>query len=80
MIAGAVVVSVITGAFAGWALAMVTASAAMSHSQARMQRKVRYWQSEAALARAQVKAERSARYAMTEGDLPPPGPSEWPKV
>jgi hypothetical protein len=80
VIAGAVVVSVITGAFLGWVLAMVTASAAMSHSQARMQRKVRYWQSEAALARAQVKAARLARYAVAEEDLPPPGPSDWPSV
>jgi hypothetical protein len=59
----------ITGAFAGWVLAMVTASAAMSHSQARMQRKVRYWQSEAALARA--RAERLTRYAMTQEGPPP---------
>jgi hypothetical protein len=52
--------SFITGAAVGWLLAMIAASAAMSFSQERMQRKVRYWQAETALARAQAKAERLA--------------------
>jgi len=65
------VVTAITGMAVGWVLALITASAAMSHSQQRMQRKVRYWQAEAALARAQVQAERLARKAITQKDAPP---------
>jgi len=69
----ATVVAAITGMAAGWVLALITASAAMSHSQQRMQQKVRYWQAEAALARAQAQAERLARKAITQGDVPPGG-------
>jgi type II secretory pathway component PulJ len=67
----AVVVAAITGMAVGWVLALTTASAAMSHSQQRMQQKVRYWQAEAALARAQAQAERLARKAITQEDAPP---------
>jgi len=67
----AVVVTAITAMAAGWVLALITASAAMSHSQQRMQHKVRYWQAEAALARAQAQAERRARQALTQQDAPP---------
>jgi hypothetical protein len=71
----AAVASFITGAVVGWLLAMITASVAMSSSQERMQRKVRYWQAEAALARAHAKAERLAREAITQGN-PPPRPGD----
>jgi hypothetical protein len=67
----ATVAAAITGMAVGWVLALITASAAMSHSQQRMQQKVRYWQAEAALARAQAQAERLARKAITQGDAPP---------
>jgi hypothetical protein len=66
-----VVASGITGVLAGWVVAMIIASAAMSYSQGRMQRKVRYWQAATALARAQAKAERLAREAISQDDLPP---------
>jgi len=69
----AVVASVAIGIALGWVLALIVASAAMSHSQQRMQRKVRYWQAETTLARARAKAEYLARKAMTQED-PPPGP------
>ena len=75
VIAGVAVASFITGGVVGWLLAMIAASAAMSFSQERMQRKVRYWQAETALARAQAKAERLAREAITRGD-PPPRPGD----
>jgi len=68
------VVSVITGAAFGWVLALITASAAMSHSQQQMQRRVRYWQAETALARAQAKAARLALKALTQEQ--PPKPTE----
>lgn len=71
VIVSMVVACVITGVFVGWLLAMIMASAAMSHSQQRMQRKVRHWQAETALARAQAKAEHLTREALTEGNLPP---------
>jgi len=67
----AVAVTAITAMAAGWVLALFTASAAMSHSQQRMQHKVRYWQAEAALARAQAQAERRARQALTRQDAAP---------
>ena len=71
MTAGVVVAAFLTGALAGWLLALILASATMSHSQERMQRKVRYWQAETALARAQARAERMAREALTREDFPP---------
>jgi len=39
--------SVITGLIVGWWLTLTAATAAMHRSQARMQRRVRYWQAEA---------------------------------
>ena len=70
MIVGVVAVSLGTGIFVGWVLAMFMASTAMSYSQERMQRKVRYWQAEAARARTRARAERQARLALGEGDFP----------
>ena len=75
VIAAIAVASFVTGAAVGWLLTMIAASAAMSFSQERMQRKVRYWQAETALARAQAKAERLAREAITPGN-PPPRPGD----
>jgi predicted benzoate:H+ symporter BenE len=46
------VASLIAGLLGGWWLTMVAATAAISHSQERMQRKVRHWQAETARARA----------------------------
>lgn len=69
----AIVASGITGITVGWVAALITASAAMSHSQQRMQRRVRYWQAEASFARAQAETARTALSAMTQGNLPP-----WP--
>ena len=70
MIVGVVAVSLGTGIFVGWVLAMFMASTAMSYSQERMQRKVRYWQAEAARARTRARAERHARLALGEGGFP----------
>jgi hypothetical protein len=44
-------VALVIGLFLGWLLTQTYASVAMSRSQERMQRKVRYWQAEAARAR-----------------------------
>ncbi len=73
VILGVAAVCLATGVVAGWLLAMIAASAAMSFSQERMQRKVRYWQAETALARAEAKAERLAREAITRGNPPRSG-------
>jgi MFS superfamily sulfate permease-like transporter len=70
MIVGVVVASLAIGVFLGWVLAMFMASTAMSYSQERMQRKVRYWQAETARARTRARAERRARIALGEGDFP----------
>lgn len=43
--------AVITGIVAGWWLRMIIITAEVSRSQEKMQRKIRYWQSEAARAR-----------------------------
>jgi type II secretory pathway component PulJ len=43
--------SLIAGLLAGWWLTLIAATAAISRSQERMQRKVRYWQAETARAR-----------------------------
>ena len=64
------VAAVITGAFAGWVIALIIVSAQMSYTQQRMQRKVRYWQAQTALARAQARTERLARQAITQ-NYPP---------
>ncbi|HUK69906.1 MAG TPA: hypothetical protein VLW50_14330 [Streptosporangiaceae bacterium] len=57
MIAGAIV----TGLVLGWWITVTVAAAAISRSQARMQRKIRYWQDEAG--RAQAQAEQLTRAA-----------------
>lgn len=69
MIVGVAAVSLATGIFVGWVLAMFMASAAMSYSQERMQRKVRYWQAETARARTRARAERQTRITLGEGDF-----------
>jgi hypothetical protein len=46
--------AILTGLVLGWWLTITVAAAAMSRSQARMQRKVRYWQAEASRAQAQT--------------------------
>ncbi len=45
--------AIVTGLVLGWWLTVTVAAAAISHSQARMQRKVRYWQAQARRAQAQ---------------------------
>jgi hypothetical protein len=62
-----IIPSVVTGIIAGGWLALVFATAAMSHSQERMQKKVLYWQEQARLARL---SERWAEYERT-------GPRSW---
>ena len=70
MIVAVAVASVVTGFVVGWVAAMNVITAAISFSQRRMQRKVRYWQAQAALARAQARAERMARDAIAHDVLP----------
>jgi hypothetical protein len=52
--------ALLSGLFLGWLLTQSYTSSAISRSQERMQRKVRYWQAEAARAReaADLAAER----------------------
>jgi hypothetical protein len=65
----------VTGLFLGCVLAATYAAAAMSGSQERMQRKVRYWQSETARAHQEVK--RLARELAARGIwLEPPSEQE----
>jgi uncharacterized membrane protein YciS (DUF1049 family) len=64
----------IAGLFIGWLLTAVFAVAAISRSQERMQRKVRYWQAETAGARAE--AERLARLMEAHDVRPTPAPWE----
>jgi uncharacterized membrane protein len=77
VIAAMVAVSLAVGFAVGWVLTMVLNSAAMSHSQERMERRVRYWQAETAQAR--DKAERLARAVGLPADLPPEG-GGWPEM
>jgi hypothetical protein len=49
-----IVAAIATGLLVGWWLTLTVAAAAMSRSQSRMQRKVRYWQAEARRAKAQA--------------------------
>jgi hypothetical protein len=52
MMAGLIMVAaLVTGGLAGSFLTMTVAAAAMSRSQERMQRKIRYWQAETLRAR-----------------------------
>jgi uncharacterized membrane protein YciS (DUF1049 family) len=66
----------IVGLFIGWLLTAVFAVAAISRSQERMQRKVRYWQAETAGAR--VEAERLAR--LMEAHDVRPTPASWEEL
>jgi hypothetical protein len=71
-------VSIVMGLIIGWCVTAVVTSASISHSQERMQRKVRYWQAETVRARAeadQLAREVSAREALQAGrdDLPQAG-------
>jgi hypothetical protein len=75
MIAGIVMASVVTGVLVGWWTTMVISSAAISYSQQRMQRKVRYWQAETVRARIQAKAARLVR-----DDTSPPERRDWPQA
>ena len=54
-----------SGLFLGWLLTQSYATTAMSRSQERMQRKVRYWQAETA--RARYEADQLVRRLTTEG-------------
>jgi len=64
------------GGLLGFALTATYAAAAMSRSQARMERKVRYWQAETA--RAREVAERLARQLGPRDLWTKPGPrQEW---
>jgi hypothetical protein len=59
-----IVAAIATGLLVGWWLTLTVAAAAMSRSQSRMQRKVRYWQAEARRAKAQ--AEQLSRAALEQ--------------
>jgi len=64
------------GLFLGWLLTTTFAVAAISRSQERMQRKVRYWQAETAGAR--MEAERLARLMQAHGVRPTP--ASWEEL
>jgi hypothetical protein len=68
-----VVAGILTGAFAGGCLAMAATFAAVSRSQERMQRKVRYWQAETTRVRAGAQAIAQTT-AQAGGQLPDPEP------
>ena len=70
-----VVAGVIIGLFPGWCVTMVITLALVSHSQERMQRKVRYWQTETA--RAQAEADRLAGAATHRAMPPGPAGESW---
>jgi hypothetical protein len=72
-----VVAGVIMGLFLGWCVTMVITLSMVSHSQERMQRKVRYWQAETA--RAQAEADRLAGAAAPRHKMPS-GPDRQPWV
>jgi hypothetical protein len=60
--------AIVTGLFLGWWITLTVALAAMSRSQDRMQRKVRYWQTEAG--RAQAAAEQLTEAAFEQFTVP----------
>ena len=60
----------VVGLFLGWLLTTTVALAAISRSQQRMQRKVRWWQARAVSA--QMEAERLAHLLEAHGLQPPP--------
>jgi hypothetical protein len=63
----------VIGLFLGWLMTATFAVAAISRSQERMQRKVRWWQ--AKTASAQMEAERLAHLLEAHGLQP--GPGSW---
>jgi hypothetical protein len=71
------VISVIMGIAIGWCISSVITSATVSHSQERMQRKVRYWLAETARARATAD-ELARELAARQGSLP--GHDDWPRT
>jgi uncharacterized membrane-anchored protein YhcB (DUF1043 family) len=71
------VAALVVGLAVGWLITMIVNSAAISYSQERMERKVRYWQAEAAKARVEAKAARMARQSEPPHDPPPKG-GGWP--
>ena len=75
MTAVTAVISVIMGIAVGWYISSVMTSAAVSHSQERMQRKVRYWLAETARARATAD-ELARELAAQQGLLPQH--DDWP--
>jgi hypothetical protein len=68
MTAVMVTTSITMGLVLGWWITAVVAAAVISHSQERMQRKVRYLRAETA--RAQAIADRRAREAVACEDVP----------
>ena len=71
-----IVAAAVIGGLLGFALTAAYAAAAMSRSQQRMERKVRYWQGEAA--RAREIAERLARQLAARDLRAKPDPrQEW---
>jgi hypothetical protein len=62
------------GFFNGWLARTIVVMAQISHSQERMQRRVRFWQREAARARA-IAEQLAARAGLPveDQDWPPPG-------
>ena len=76
MNAGLAAACLVTGLIAGWLLRSVMVMAAISRSEDRMQKKVRYWQSEAMYAR--NIAERLARQVRALGGSPPDKPDRPP--
>ncbi len=68
MTATIVVAAIVTGFIAGWCLTVTYAAAAISRSQAKMQRKVGYWQAEAR--RAQAQAEQLTRGKLMQPTAP----------
>jgi hypothetical protein len=68
--------ALLTGMFLGWVLMLTYAAAAISRAQERMQRKVRYWQSETVCARAE--ASRLARQMAARNRWPTWHPGRQP--
>ena len=62
-----IIASIVTGVIVGGWLAMVLATAAMSRSQEHMEKRVRYWQTQARL-----------RQAADYADREPAIPDYWP--
>jgi hypothetical protein len=71
-----VTAALVVGLLIGWVLTVAYAVAAISRSQERMQRKVRYWQAETA--RARMEAERLARLMEAHGVRPTP--ASWEEL